>query len=94
MLARIICANMLHMSLIPECIKGLTSMKYILNHSYRFTHWQIAFCVAFAQSLVVLSVEITCMLIVLTSYDPLSTVFNFVGLAVITDFDNFSYESM
>lgn len=94
MLARVICANMLHMSLVNEYIKGLGSMKYVLNHPYRFTHWQIAYMCAFMQALVVITVEITCMLIVLTSYDPLDTVFNFVGLTVITEFDNYCFESI
>ena len=39
MLARVICSNMLHMSLVNEYVKGLNSMKYILNHAYRFTNW-------------------------------------------------------
>lgn len=47
MLARVICANMLHMSLVNEYVKGLNSMKYVLNHAYRFTHWQIAYLMAF-----------------------------------------------
>ena len=34
------------------------------------------------------------MLVVLTSYDPFDTVLNFVALAVITEFDNYSYESI
>ena len=94
MLARVICSNMLHMSLVNEYVKGLRCMKYILNHAYRFTNWQIAYLMSFFQSLVVITTETTCMLVVLTSYDPLSTVFNFVALAVITDFDNFSFESI
>ena len=46
MLARILCANMLHMSMLGEFKKGLDSMKYSLNHSYRFQHWYIAFIAA------------------------------------------------
>jgi len=69
-------------------------MKYVLNHPYRFVHWQLAFTTAFMQSSIVLLVEVTCMLIVLTSYDPLTTVLNFVGLTVITEFDNYSFDSI
>ena len=32
--------------------------------------------------------------IILTSFAPLATVFNFIALAVIADFDNFVFESM
>jgi len=46
------------------------------------------------QGFVVVFTEIICMLIVITSTDPLSTVMNFVALTVITDFDKFSFDSI
>ena len=36
MIARIVCANMLHLSMLDEFKRGLDSMKYVLSHYYRF----------------------------------------------------------
>lgn len=46
------------------------------------------------QAFIVVITEIICMLIVITSTDPFGTVMNFVALNVITDFDNFSFDSI
>lgn len=94
MIARIICANILHMSMLPEFAKALRSIKYVCNHSYRFQHWQIAFIAGLCQASAVIITEIVCMLVVITSTDPEGTVFNFVALNVITQFDDFSFDSI
>ena len=36
--ARFICALMLHLFLLPECTGGLSRMKYVLNHPYKFNN--------------------------------------------------------
>lgn len=94
MVSRLICAYMLHMSLLNEFKKGLNGMKYSLTHHYRFVHWQIAYLCSVMQSVVVIGVESLCMIIVITSETPINTVFNFVALTVIVDFDNYSFESI
>ena len=38
--------------------------------------------------------ELVCIFIVVTSTDPELTIFNFVALNVITDFDNFCFDSL
>jgi hypothetical protein len=42
-LARFICGSMLHLSLLDEVSNGLNSMKFALNHPYKFMSYNLAF---------------------------------------------------
>ena len=42
-LARFVCGLMMHISLSDELEAGMTSMKYSLNHTWKFINWKLAF---------------------------------------------------
>ena len=58
MVARFICATILHLSLVDEVNQGLTMMKYAVNHSYRFHQHQLAFLSGLLQTVACLGVEL------------------------------------
>ena len=94
LLARFICATILHLALIDEVYTGMDNMKYSLNHPYLFQSWFQAWIAGFLQAFIVSAVEFCNIAIILTSLSPIGTVFNFIALAIIADFDNFVYESL
>ena len=94
MIARFICATILHLSLVDEVNQGLTMMKYAVNHSYRFHRHQLAFISGFLQTVACLGVELANIGVVQGANDTISIVFNFIALAIIAEFDNYVYDSL
>lgn len=91
---RFICATILHLSLIDEVSRGVISLKYVVNHPYKFHNVNIACLVCFLQAVSVLAIEMVNVLIILTSDTPTELVYNFIALAIIAEFDNFVYQSL
>jgi hypothetical protein len=94
MVARFICATILHLSLVDEVNQGLTMMKYAVNHSYRFHQHQLAFLSGLLQTVACLGVELANIGVVQGANDTISIVFNFIALAIIAEFDNYVYDSL
>jgi hypothetical protein len=69
MLARFICAIVLHMKLQNELLTGLANMKLVLNHKYRFENPGIAFAAGFLQAFSIFMLETINFLVILQSYD-------------------------
>ena len=69
-------------------------MKYVLNHGYKFDSPGLAFLNTVAQATSVIMVEFCSLLVIITSFDPLNTVLNFIGLAVIASFDDYVFSSI
>ena len=91
---RFIAAVILHISLMDETARCFVNMKYILNHSYRFERWPIAYSCAVMQLWSVVFVEMICIIVICLQFDPLDITFNFVALAVIADFDEMCFDSV
>jgi hypothetical protein len=94
MLARFICATILHLSLVDEVSAGLEMMKYASNHPYKFTHFEIAWFSGFLQTVSCLGVELANIGVICGASDTISIVFNFIALAIIAEFDNYVFSSM
>ncbi len=92
--ARFICATILHLSLVDEVSAGLEMMKYALNHSYKFEHYEVAWMSGFLQTTSCLSVELANIGVICGANDTISIVFNFIALAIIAEFDNYVFGSM
>ena len=94
MLARFVCCIILHLSVIDEVEAGQEMMKYSVNHSDDFVFYQLAFASGWLQSNICYQTEWACIFIILISEAPIAVVSNFVSLAIITQFDDFIYESL
>lgn len=66
-------------------------MKYALNHPKNFISSTKAFMMGFLQSFLTASVETINVLIILQSVTTQDIVFNFIAVAIISDFDDFVY---
>lgn len=69
-------------------------MKYALNHRNTFISPITAFCMGYLQSTLTIAVETVSLLIILQSETTQDVVFNFIAVAIISDFDNFVYNSL
>lgn len=92
--ARFICAVVLHMALQDEIKQGLDVMKYTLNHSWRFDNWHLAFLCGFLQTIVIVCVEVVNFIAIMSSQEITSVVMNFLALVVISEFDDFFYQAL
>ena len=93
-IARFACGTILHMMLQGELTNGLNSMKFTLNHYYRFDNPWVAYLAGFLQSVSIFVIEIVNFLVILTSASYLEVVMNFMALAVISEFDDAFFESL
>lgn len=69
-------------------------MKFSLNHTYQFQHFEIAYLSGFLQFTSCISVEFASIGIVCSANDTIDIVFNFIALAIIAEFDNFVFDSL
>lgn len=84
----------LHLSMLGELRAGLCRMKYALNHPYLFNNPGIAAFIGFIQAFMNFMVETLNLFVILTSFDPIDILANFVVLQIISQFDNFMYASL
>ena len=92
--ARAICTIILHLSQQDEVKCGLDLMKYAVNNEHRFMNWKKAFMMGFLQAGMTILVETVNMLVILQSNTTKDIVFNFIAVAIISDFDNFVFASL
>lgn len=69
-------------------------MKFAVNHEYKFKCFWFAWICGFLQTWSCLLTEIANIGVLNGADDTISVVFNFIALAVITDFDNLVFSSM
>ena len=93
MYARFICTIILHLALLDEVRRSVRNIKYAINHPYMFHSWFVAYLVGFMQASATIFVEIISVIVICLQQDPMDIVFNFIALSVITQFDDFIYES-
>lgn len=74
--------------------QGLDLMKYALNHPKKLLNYRQAFNIGFAQAALTLLVESVSIMVILSSQTTNDVVFNFIALAVISEFDNYVFESL
>lgn len=92
-IARFVCSIALHMQLQVEVEKGILSMKFCLNHSYRFGNLFEAFTPGFMQASSAYLIEIVNLIVILRCDNVLETTFNFMACAIIAEFDDFFYSA-
>jgi hypothetical protein len=90
-LIRFVCGLVLHSYQNVEIKAGLRNMKFAINHAYRFSNWYAAFASGFMQASIAFLIEVTNLLVILTSSDELGVVMNFMALTVIASFDDYFY---
>lgn len=93
-MARFICTIVLHLSQQDEVKRGLDLMKYALNHRNKFSSYKNAALMGFLQAFMTIAVETVNVLVILQSNTTQDIVFNFIAVAIISDFDNFVFSSL
>jgi hypothetical protein len=91
--ARFIAALVLHIALMDEVQRSMLNMKFVMNHTYVFENWGIAFMAGSLQFCSIVFVEVICIVVICLQKDPLDITFNFIALAVIGDFDEMLFEA-
>jgi hypothetical protein len=71
----------------------MLNMKFVMNHTYLFESWGIAFMAGVLQFWSIVFVEVICIFVICLQFDPLDITFNFIALAVIGDFDEMLFEA-
>ena len=66
-------------------------MKYAVNHRWKFTEYKMAFLAGFLQALMVILVESVNFMAIITNYEIIEIVMDFLALVVIAEFDDFFY---
>ena len=69
-------------------------MKYAVNHSWKFEDYKVAFMSGFFQAFMVILVESVNFMAILTTYQIIEIVMNFLALVVIAEFDDFFYAAV
>ena len=90
---RFTCGIVLHIYLESELVQGFSSMKYALNHPWKFERARLAFFAGFAQAIVVFVIEGVNYILMLTQDQPIDIVLNFLALVFISQFDDFFYQT-
>ena len=93
-LARFLCANIIHIHLTPEIMQGLKMMKYSANHPFKFNNYVEAFLIGFTQMIVVISVEIVALAVLNTNEKIQDVIMNFLALVVIAEIDDFYFSTV
>jgi hypothetical protein len=92
-IARFVCAAILHWSLIDNFTAGLDKMKYACNHKRDFSDWKGAYIAGQMQANIVLVVELVCLGIIMISETPMDIAGSFASLVIIAEFDVYIYKS-
>lgn len=87
--ARFVCSILMHLQVEGDMRQGLQMMKYVTNHSEKFSNPFYAFFVALMQSLGGLAAEIFCIIFLCSLNDPINIIIRFVAFASIGKIDNF-----
>ena len=69
-------------------------MKYVINHSYKFKNYPLAWFFGFLQSIASIGVELANIGVICAVNDTINIVFNFIALAIIAEFDNYVFISL
>ena len=86
--------TILHLSMIDSTTKYLKLAKYSLNHPYEFKQPYLAFSIAFVQFFVTIGIELSNLLLLLTTNETISLIGNFVAIIIIADFDSYIFQSI
>jgi len=92
--ARFICGIVLHVSLSAELKQGLGMMKYAVNHHWKFVNYKFAFLSGLLQASMVIFVESINFLALLTNFEVIGIVMDFLALVIIAEFDDFFYQAI
>ena len=92
-LARFICAIMLHLSVSDEMQQGLDLMKFAANMHWMFDRPAVAWLMGFLQLLTVILTELANMVVLTSNETVIDVVMNFLAFIVILDFDNLIYKT-
>jgi len=100
MVMRLICVFLLHIQIEGEFRQGVAMLKYQVNHPDNFKDSEgnstlfSASSIIFMQVLTTISTEVINFLLIFESQSPKEALMNFVALAVISQIDDFYYQSI
>ena len=89
--ARFLCGIVLHVTLSGEFQQGLKNMKYAVNHDWKFESYQIAWLCGWMQAFNVIIVELVNFAALLTNFEIIEIIRNFLALVVISQFDEYFF---
>lgn len=83
-LARFITGIMMHVNMINEIIKGMSKMKFALNHPWLFKHVYWAITMGFAQAAITIIVTLINYAVIATSESIMECVMDFLAVKIIS----------
>ena len=90
---RFTCGFVLHIYLSSEILQGFNNIKFSINHPWKFERKLLAFFTGFLQVIVILVIELTNFVLVMTSNSYREIIINFIVLLLISQFDDFFYQT-
>lgn len=93
-ITKFICGTVIHWQIQSKIRQALDSMKFALNHSYRFHNARPAFVVGLMQLTVMVFIEFINFLSLLTTTNLFEILRDFTALMIIADFDVLLYSSL
>lgn len=92
--ARIICALQLHLSLNQKIKSLLDLTKFFCNHSKMFDKWALLFFACLLKGLLLWLVQIVNILLIICAHDVRTVVLNFMVMNAIAEFDSYYFKLM
>lgn len=89
MIARFVCAILMHLQVEGDIRNGLMMMKYAVNHRKAFRSPGRAYSIGFMQFVGGLGAELACVSFLCTQTDTIRTLTKFIALAFISKVDDF-----
>lgn len=93
-MCRFVCAVFMHITLSDELRQSFDTMKYALNHPWKFRSWSMAYRVGLSQMLIVISLEVVNMAFMMTSDTITDIIKDFLALLIISDFDDYFFTTV
>ena len=81
---RFMCGLVLHIYLSAEILQGFSNIKFSINHPWKFERRMLAFFSGLSQVIVVMVIEFTNYVLVMTSNNYREIVINFIILVIIS----------
>lgn len=82
---------MMHVNMINALIKGMSKMKFVVNHNWLFERPYLAFCTGFAQALMTVLVTLVNYVVIAQSTLIMECVMDFLAVKIITEIDDFFF---
>lgn len=92
MVVRFLGSLMMHINVEKDIRKGLSMMKYAINHSENFTNVYPSFFLGFLCCIISIMIEANCMIILVTLTDILNVITKYLSIVSIVKFPDIYFQ--